>query len=109
MGRSIATDGLHRLCERRNRAPGATRVPWGRDVLVEPEHVVRVIDGLHHGQAVPRRAGVRGTYPLLALVAEEAGVGAAVAVLELGGEPGDPRGVLVALGRRRVVNGRHVD
>ena len=49
------------------------------------------------------------TDALLALVGEQARVGAGVAVVELGGEPADPCGVLGALGGGRVVDRRHVD
>src|SRR5918998_4092563 len=51
-----------------------------RDVLVEPEEVVRVVAGLDRGEAVPGGAGVRGANARGALVAHEADVGAVLAL-----------------------------
>ena len=55
----------------------------GRDVLVEPEHVVGVVGGFDRGQALPCRAGVRRANVLPALVGEEADGGAGVGVVDL--------------------------
>ena len=54
------------------RAPRVRLVDRRRDVLVQPEDVVRVVRGLDRRQPLPRRARVGGADALLALVAEEA-------------------------------------
>src|SRR4029453_6819022 len=63
----------------------------GRDVLVEPEEVVRVVLRLDRPQPLPRRAGVGGTDARLTLVGEEVHVRAGVTVPERIREVGDPR------------------
>src|SRR5688500_3734166 len=71
-------------CGRSAHARASTAVLLRRDVLVEPEDVVGVVLGLDGRQPVPRRARVGGANPLLAFVADEAGVRAGVAVVERG-------------------------
>ena len=79
----------HRRRRRRRRGAGLPR--GRRDVLVEPEDVVRVVAGLDRREPVPRRARVGRADALLALVAEEAGVRGRVALAQLAREAGDPR------------------
>src|SRR5690606_17588707 len=79
----------------------------GRDVLVEPEEVVRVVHGLHRRQPLIGAVRIGRPHPLPALVGEEVHIRSPVALADGGGELRHPRPVERGLGGI-VVDGRHV-
>ena len=75
--------GAERQDDRGDRGGGGRDLAGRRDVLVQPEEVVRVVLRLDLRQPVPGRARVGGAHPVLALVAEEADVRAVVVLQQL--------------------------